>query len=231
MTKSLTMAEIAEVLGGRLSGDGSVTVLRLAHPADIRGSDDLVLAMDPALMPLLANSPVRAVIVAADSDVPPSIKASIAVGRSRVALSKLTALFEEVVEVPAGIHPTAIIEKGAVIASDARIGAFSYIGAEAQVGAGTVIHPQVYVGPKVTIGAGGLLYSGVRIGARVQIGKRVIIHFNASIGADGFSFVTPQMSSVEAAKANGEVGVSTNNELLRIASLGAVMIGDDVEIG
>ena len=225
------MAEIAEVVGGRLGGDGSVHVNRVAHPADIRGPKDLVLATDKTLLPLLDGSIVEAVIVSDGATVPASIKAYIEVGRSRVAMSKLTRLFEETVSVPKGIHPTAIIEDGAYIAPDVTIGAYSYIAAGAEIGVSTIIHPQVYVGPKAMIGAGGLLYSGVRIGARVKIGARVIIHFNASIGADGFSFVTPQMSSVETAKETGSVGAASNLELLRIASLGAVEIGDDVEIG
>lgn len=231
MTNTLTMAEIAEALGGRLAGDGTFRVTRVAHPADIQGEGDLVLAMDKALLPLIAGSAARAVIVAEGAEVPSSIKASIAVGRSRLAMAKLTRLFEEKVEVPAGIHPTAVIEDGAKLAPDVTVGAYSYICKGAEIAAGTIIHPQVYVGPKVRIGAGGLIYSGVRIGARVKIGARCIIHFNASIGADGFSFVTPEMGSVEAAKSTGEVGQATNVELVRIASLGAVEIADDVEIG
>ncbi|MDD3182083.1 MAG: UDP-3-O-(3-hydroxymyristoyl)glucosamine N-acyltransferase [Alphaproteobacteria bacterium] len=231
MTKTLTMAEIAAAIGGRLKGDGSLTVSRLAHPSDIQGPQDLVLAMDKALLPLLQNSPVRSVIVAEGAEVPSCILASIEVGRSRVAMAKMTRLFEEKVIVPAGIHPTAVIEVGAKIEPNVTIGAYSYICAGAQICAGTIIHPQVYVGPKVKIGADGLIYSGVRVGSRVRIGARCIIHFNASIGADGFSFVTPEMGSVEQAKSTGEVGLSTNVELIRIASLGSVVIGDDVEIG
>lgn len=231
MAKSLTMAQVAQAIEGKLGGDGSLKVTRVAHPADLRGSGDLVLAVDPALMPLLAGSPVEAAIVSIGSEVPSSIKAYIEVGRSRVAMSKLTRLFEEPVEVPKGIHPTAIIEEGAYIAPDVTIGAYSYIAAGAEIGVSSIIHPQVYIGPDVKIGAGSLLYSGVRVGARVKIGARAIIHFNASIGADGFSFVTPQTSTVEAAKEMGSVGAAMNLELLRIASLGAVEIGDDVEIG
>src|SRR5262249_3185698 len=64
------------------------------------------------------------------------------------------------------------------------------------------------------------------------IGERCIVHFNASLGADGFSFVTPQPGSVEQAKAgSGSSVAAANYELVRIASLGGVVIGDDVEIG
>ena len=231
MTNTLTMADIAKALGGELSGDGSLTVTRVAHPADIRGEGNLVLAMDKALLPLLEGSPVRAVIVSQGAAVPSSIKASIAVGRSRFAMAKLTRLFEEKVIVPAGIHPTAIIEDGAKIGKNVTIGAYSYVCTGTEIGDGSIIHPQVYIGPHVVIGDDALIYSGVCIGKRVRIGKRSIIHFNASIGADGFSFVTPEIGSVEAAKSTGAIGTATNVELVRIASLGGVDIGDDVEIG
>ncbi|MFA6279209.1 MAG: UDP-3-O-(3-hydroxymyristoyl)glucosamine N-acyltransferase [Bdellovibrionales bacterium] len=231
MTKSYTMAEIADILGAKLIGDGAVVVTHVAHPASILEPDALVLAMDKAFLPMLEQSAAKAAIVADETEIPATIRASIAVGRSRVALSTLTRLFEEVVALPVGIHPTSIIEEGAIIAPDARIGAQCFVASGAEIGAGTTLHPQVYIGPKAKIGAGGCLYSGVRIGARVEIGARVIIHFNTSIGADGFSFVTPQMGSVESAKATGEGGGASNTSLMRIASLGSVIIGDDVEIG
>lgn len=231
MAKTFTMAQVAEALGGKLVGDGALTVGRVAHPADIRGVADLVLAVDPSLLPLLAQGGAKAAILAEGVPVPAELQAAILVGRSRYAMSKLTRLFEDVVHVPPGIHPTAIVEEGAKVGKNVAIGAQSYICAGSEIGDGCVIHPQVYVGPTASIGAGGLLYPGTRIGARVKIGARCIIHFNASVGADGFSFVTPQMGSVEAAKATGEIGTASNTELVRIASLGAVEIGDDVEIG
>ncbi len=231
MTKSYTMAEIATLLGAKLIGDGSLVVSHVVHPASLLAPDALVLAMDKTFLPMLAQSAAKAAIVADESEVPPSILASISVGRSRVALSTLTRLFEEVVVVPVGIHPTAVIEEGAIIAPDARIGAQCFVASGAEIGAGTTLHPQVYIGSKAKIGAGGCFYSGVRIGARVDIGARAMIHFNTSIGADGFSFVTPQMGSVESAKATGEGGGASNTMLMRIASLGSVILGDDVEIG
>lgn len=225
------MAELAEALGGRLVGDGSVVVSRVAHPSDIRGAEDLALAMDAALLPLLQAGSAVAALVGEVAEVPPSVRAAIHVGRSRYAMAKLNALFEQKVDVAKGVHPLAVVEEGAVLGADVAIGAFSYICAGAKIGAGSIIHPQVYIGPEVELGAGALVYPGTRIGARVKIGARAIIHFNASIGADGFSFVTPQMGSVEAAKSTGEVGAAQNTQLVRIASLGAVEIGDDVEIG
>ncbi len=231
MGKSFTIAEVAETLGGKITGDSSLKVSRVAHPADIRGPEDLVLAVDPALFPLLEKGGAQAAILPEGAPVPASLKAAILVGRSRYAMAKLTRLFENKTEVAQGIHPTAIIEAGAKIGNGCAIGAYAYVCAGAEIGDNCILHPQTYVGPDAVIGEGGLLYSGVRIGARVKIGARCIVHFNTTIGADGFSFVTPQMGSVETAKATGEIGEARNTELVRIASLGAVEIGDDVEIG
>lgn len=230
--KSYTTKAIAEALEGELIGKSDMVIERLSHPADINGARDLALAMDKKLEPLLENTQARAVVLSKDSSFERGkMDACIIVSRPRLAIAKLTKLFAEEIPAPVGIHPSAVIEEGAEIGANVSIGAFSYIAAGARIGANSVLHPQTYIGHHAVIGANALIYPGVRIGSKVQIGARAIIHFNASIGADGFSFVTPQMGSVEAAKSTGAVGEATNTELVRIASLGAVVIGDDVEIG
>lgn len=226
-----TMEALAKALDGRLDGDAGYKVVRTVHPADECKSGDLALAMEPGLLPLLKQSKAEVAIVGEGAEVPANLKATIFVGRSRYAMSKLTALFEKKLPACDGIHPSAFVEEGAEIAEGVSIGAFSYVAAGAVIGANTVIHPQSYIGPDAQIGPNGLIYPGVRIGARVIIGARSIIHYNTTIGADGFSFVTPEVGSVEAAKTTGEVGSSTNTQLVRIASLGAVVLGDDVEVG
>ena len=233
MARTYTTQEIAQALDGELIGDGSITVTRLSHPADIRSATDLALAMEPKLLQLLAGTPVRAAIVAANAEIPDDVLASrIVIKRPRLAMAKITALFDEPVALVSGIHPTAVIEPGAILGKNVAVGAQAFIGAGTRIGDNSVIHPQVYIAPNAEIGEGALIHSGARIGTRVYIGARSIIHFNASIGADGFSFVTPQKGSVETAKAGSSGAVTaTNDQLIRIASLGAVIIGDDVEIG
>jgi UDP-3-O-[3-hydroxymyristoyl] glucosamine N-acyltransferase len=96
------------------------------------------------------------------------------------------------------------------------------IGPRSRIGAHTVVLANVTIGADVTIGANGLIYAGVRVGDRVSIGERVIIQFNAAIGCDGFSFL-PVPGNAE--------GADTGATPPRVHSLGAVAIGDDVEIG
>ena len=50
------------------------------------------------------------------------------------------------------IHPTAIIESGAELASDVVIGAYAYVGNKAIIGAGTILHHHGNVEGRTTIG-------------------------------------------------------------------------------
>ena len=231
MTKTYTTQAIAQALDGRLIGNGNLLIERVAHPADVRGERDLALAVDDRLVPLLGASRARAAVIGSNADIEPGlIDACIVVDRPRLAMAKLTNLFIERVALASGIHPTAVIEDGAQLGENIAIGAYVYVGAGAVIGAGSILHPHVYIGPEAIIGRDALIYSGARIAARVEVGDRCLIHFNASIGADGFSFVTPQAGSVESVRSTGAIAF-TNQELVRIASLGTVIIGDDVEIG
>ena len=233
MIKTFTTQAIAQALGAKLIGDGNILIERITHPSDATSDRDLALAMDPKLLPLLNETPVRAAVISAEAELEPGLlDATIIVTRPRLALAKLTDLFERAIPLKHGIHPTAVIEDGAQLGEDVTIGAFAYVGTGAAIGANSVIHPHVSIAPDAVLGHDCLIHAGVRIGMGVKIGDRAIIHFNSSIGADGFSFVTPQVGSVEDAKASGKGTVAaTNQTLLRIASLAAVEIGDDVEIG
>jgi UDP-3-O-[3-hydroxymyristoyl] glucosamine N-acyltransferase len=229
---TLSLKEIADAIGGRLIGDGSLRIARLAHPADVLGPEDLALAMGSKLLPLLKDSKAIAAVVSGNETESSFVETRIVVDRPRVALAKLTTLFAKPVSLPPGIHPTAVIEESATVGKNAAIGAFVYIGANARIGDNATLHPQSYIGEGATIGDDALIYAGAKIGSGTEIGHRAIIHFNASIGSDGFSFVTPQVGSVEEAKAGSSGTVTASNAaLIRIASLAPVVLGDDVEIG
>jgi UDP-3-O-[3-hydroxymyristoyl] glucosamine N-acyltransferase len=215
--------DIAQALAGRLDGDGGIDVDRLVHPARAERPSDLAVAMSGEAAATLARSKARAVVISADHAVPPgSFPAIIAVGETRMAFAKLTALFDRGPSQDRGIHPTAVVAADAEIGAGVDIGAYAVIGPRSRIGAGTTIMPHVTVGADVTIGQHGLVHSGVRIGHGCAIGDRAIIHSNAVIGADGFSFAPDLMSAT---------AFSAGVKVTRVHSLGDVMIGDDVEIG
>ncbi|MFC4788864.1 MULTISPECIES: UDP-3-O-(3-hydroxymyristoyl)glucosamine N-acyltransferase [Giesbergeria] len=82
-----------------------------------------------------------------------------------------------------------------------------------------VIDPTASIGPLcvvergAVIGAGTVLKSRVTVSEGCQIGARCIVHPGVVIGADGFGFAPQQ------------------KQWIKIEQLGAVRIGDDVEIG
>lgn len=82
-----------------------------------------------------------------------------------------------------------------------------------------LVHPSAYVGPLCVIergariGADSVLKSRVTVGEDCVIGQRCLLHSGVVIGADGFGFA-PNDGAWE-----------------KIEQLGAVRIGDDVEIG
>jgi UDP-3-O-[3-hydroxymyristoyl] glucosamine N-acyltransferase len=133
-------------------------------------------------------------------------------------------------KVQPGIHPTAVIDPSAQISANASIGPFTQIGALAEIGAGCSLEGNVTIGAECRLGADCRLHAGVRLGAGTILGERVILHFNVCLGADGFSYATPQPGSIETV-ADGSQVRTRNHAIERIPSLGRVVIGDDVEIG
>lgn len=231
MPRTLTLDAIARALNAPLTGDGSVEITRLVHPKDHAQPGDLALAMDKKIFPLLAEKNIRIAVVAEDAPTD-QLDAAIKVRRPRLALAKLTNLFAEpAFPAPTSIHPTAIVAASAQIGADVSIGPFCVVGDHAVIGDGTILQSHVTIEPHAKIGAHSLIRANVCIGAHVRIGARCIIHFNTSVGADGFSYVTPEVGSVESAKATGRIEATNSQGMLRIASLGAVIVGDDVEIG
>ena len=128
--------------------------------------------------------------------------------------------------------PWPYIDPTAQVAEGARIGPFATVGAHSQIGPGARIGANASIAEDVVIGADLTLHAGARIAARCVIGERFIGQPNSVVGGCGFSFVTPEPSAAEDVRAT----LSGTREIRqqkwqRINSLGAVRIGDDVELG
>lgn len=230
----MRLQDIAAALNARFEGDGTLEISRAVHPTEAEGPEDLALAMDGGLVALLGDGKARAAVIAEGAELPPDIErrieGRIVVGRPRLALYGLLNLYDRPVLVEPGIHPTAWVSPDARLGEGVSVGAFASVGPGAEIGAGTYILAHASIGRDARIGPDCRILAGVRIGERVVLGARCIIQPGAVIGADGFSFVTPEPGSVETAKATGVVS-ATNTTILRINSIGTVILGDDVEVG
>lgn len=227
-----TLGEIAAALGATVEGDAALVVTSAAEPAQA-GPDALALAMKPEYAEGLARGRARAAILWPGADWRGmGLSAALFVQRPRMALAGLTQLLDPGYGLEPGIHPAAIVDPTAVLGADVGVGPFAVIGAGARLGAGCRVAAHASIGAGAVIGPGSTIREGVRICARVRIGARAILHPGVVIGGDGFSFVTPEASAVEEVRRTlGARGTAAPQAWTRLHSLGAVLIGDDVEIG
>ena len=227
-----TIADIATAIGARAEGELALQITGAAEPATA-GRSDLALAMDPKYAPGLAQGSALAAILWEGADWQAmGLRAAIFVARPRLAMAGLTRLMDQGLMIAPGIHPQAIVDHSAKIGEGAAIGPFVVIGAGAVIGARARIAPHASIAEGAHLGSDARILAGARIGARVRLGDRVIVQPGAVIGSDGFSFVTPELSGVEEVRNTlGARDAIHAQSWTRIHSLGAVVIGDDVEIG
>jgi UDP-3-O-[3-hydroxymyristoyl] glucosamine N-acyltransferase len=225
---------LAAALDGRVIGAAEVEISRAVHPAEASCDGDVAIAVSPDALRVLGESRAKIALVPEGTRFAHDhFQSVIFMRRSRSSLPAITQIFRHRPEVSPGIHPSAVVESGAVIGEGVTIGPLVVIGAGAYVGPGSVILSQATLAAGAMLGADCLVYPGVRIGWGCHVGDRVVLHHNASIGADGFSFVPMRPGAFEAAQGSGGA-IPTRperNELQKIHSLSIVEIGDDVEIG
>jgi UDP-3-O-[3-hydroxymyristoyl] glucosamine N-acyltransferase len=209
---SLTAQAVAELVGGRLLGDGGIRIHRV-RPLDQAGPDALSFAVSARYAADLDSSKAGAVLV-------PEALASGAGPGTRIVVPDpygalvrvLHALYPR--ESPeAGIDPTARIGSGVAIGPDVSIGPFVVLGRDVRLGArcrlaqGVSIGDGVIVGDDTTLGPGVVCYSGTRIGSRV------VLKAGAVLGGDGFGYL------------------SDGKGHTRIPHVGGCILADEVEVG
>lgn len=227
-----SIKDIASALGAEAAGDLDLQIEGAAEP-QAAGPDQLALAMDPRYADGIARGRARAAVLWPGADWRAmGLQAAIFAPRGRLAMAGLTGLMDPGPDLPPGIHPLAVIDPSAEIGEGAAIAPFVTVGRNVRIGMGARIASHVSIAEGARIGAQALILQGARIGARVTIGDRFICQPGAVIGSDGFSFVTPEKSGVEEIRETlGTRAEIHRQSWTRIHSLGAVTIGDDVEIG
>ncbi|WP_323782432.1 UDP-3-O-(3-hydroxymyristoyl)glucosamine N-acyltransferase [Thalassovita sp.] len=227
-----SIKEIAAALGAEAFGNTDLQVNGVAEPAQASDTD-LALAMKPDFAAGLPDGQARAAMLWAGADWQAlGLEAAITAPRPRFAMAGLSAMMDPGQGFATGIHPSAVIDPAAELGENVSVGPLTVIGAGARIGAGSVIGPQCFIGTDTVLGESAYLREGVKIGARVTIGARFIAQPGAIVGGDGFSFVTPEQSTIERVRDTlGDQGDLAAQSYARIHSLGSVTIGDDVELG
>lgn len=208
---SYTLSELADSVGACLKGDAGKIVTGLNT---LQGAceSDLAFLANPAYTRYLESSRAGAVILSPES-------AELYQGNALIlddpylGYAHVSHFFDNDRPLSAGISASA------VVSSDADIHTTAAIGHNVVIEAGVCIEAGVRIDAGVVVGHDSVISEGAHIGRNatichgVFIGQRTIIHTNAVIGADGFG--------------NARAGGRWH----KIAQIGGVVIGNDVEIG
>lgn len=212
---TVALREVAEQLGGELIGDPLHRIDRIGTLEGATPSTITFLA-NPRLKAQLAQSSAGCVIVGeSDREAAIARGAAIVTADPYAYYARLTQWWVARMRPPAPpfVHASAVVDPGARVAADASVGAFAVVEAGATIEARASVGPHCVIGAGARVGPSTRLAARVTLGAGCTLGARCILHSGVVIGADGFGFA-PSEGRWE-----------------KIEQLGAVRIGDDVEIG
>ncbi len=228
-SRIFSQEEISHLVGGILTKAADSMIDKVAPPL-LADENTLALALGEDEIENLGKTKAKCALVPLGVSL--EHISTIEVERPRLAMMKLLNVFYEEPDSTIGIHPSAVIHPEAKLGKDVSIGPNVVVSRGAEIGDGSKLLANVYIGKFVHIGKNCLFHPSVNIGDFVKVGNNCIIHHGASLGADGFSFVTEKPDNIEAARKEGKIeGGREDQKVYKIPSLGSVVIEDDVEIG
>lgn len=210
----LTAAALAELVGGRLDGDGSL-VLNAVGPLDRAHGAALSFLASAKYADAFAATAAGAVLVPEGFRRPAPVGPPVLIevkDPQRAMAVAVSALFPPAPRV-GRIDPTARLGQGVRLGRDVVIGPFVslmdgvVLGDRVTVGAGCVLEAGVQVGDDSELDARVVCYRGTVLGARVRVKA------GAVLGGTGFGFVSDRRGHHP------------------IPHVGGCRIGDDVQIG
>ena len=210
-----TLSELANHVGGKVIGDGSVVIRKVA-PIDEAGEGEITFLTNPRYQKYLSDCKASAVIVgpggARGSDRSAALN-FLEAAHPYVAFAEILQLFHPTPQFGATVSPAAHVDGTAVLGEGVTVFPGAFIGPGATIGPGSVLFPGVYLGSAAQVGSGCVLHANVVVREGCCIGDRVILHAGVVVGSDGFGYAG---------------GGATR---IKIPQIGIVVIEDDVEIG
>lgn len=214
---TITLRDIAQLVGGRLAGDPALAISGAAIIRDAQAGD-ITLADSAKLGPQLLACKASAALVS-KLFVPEKIP-YIVVDDVHQAFVKVLARLRPArtnavsgIDPKAQVDPTAIVAASALIGARAKIGPRVVVGENVSIGSGAVVHGGVHIMSGCLVGSNSELFPNVVLYENTIIGARVTIHAGCVIGGYGFGY-----ENIEGRHRRG-------------AQLGNVEIEADVEIG
>jgi len=213
---AVRLNDIHAAMGGVLHGDGQIEIGRVAS-LEGAGPQDLSFVSHARYASQLGTTQAAALIVPPElTEVAKARGACIVSPDPYLYFARLTQWWrarERAAQTDVAIHPTAQIDPTAQIGRAVSVGAFAVIGPAVSVADGARIGAHCVLERGSAVGVETRLAAHVTLGEGCRIGARGVVHSGVVIGADGFGFAPHQ------------------GQWVKIEQLGAVRIGDDVEIG
>ncbi|WP_297797934.1 UDP-3-O-(3-hydroxymyristoyl)glucosamine N-acyltransferase [uncultured Eudoraea sp.] len=214
--KSFTIEELTNILGGEMVGTTDQCILGLEEIEKADNSQITFIGSRKYAQKWANSNASVAIVNEGIKVVPGANRAFIKVKNADLAMAELLEIFiEDTPYFDKDIHPSAVVDKTAIIGDNTKIGAGSYIGKDVVLGKGVIIYPNVTILDATRIGDNTVIWSGTVIRERTVIGANCIFQINVSIGADGFGYRPRE----------------DGRGLVKIPHIGNVVIGNDVEIG
>ncbi|MCK0542548.1 UDP-3-O-(3-hydroxymyristoyl)glucosamine N-acyltransferase [Pseudomonas syringae pv. aptata] len=211
MSITIKLGQLAEFLGATLRGDKDIEITGLATLQEA-GPGQVSFLANPKYRKLLVDTQATAVLLK-PADAEGYTGNALVVPDTYLAYARISHFFDPKPKSSAGVHPTAVIAADALIDPAASIGAFAVIESGVRIAAGVTIGAHCFIGARCEIGEGGWLATRVTLYHDVRIGKRVVIQSGAVLGGEGFGFAQDK-------------GIYH-----KVAQIGGVTLGDDVEVG
>jgi UDP-3-O-[3-hydroxymyristoyl] glucosamine N-acyltransferase len=212
-----TVEQLAELVHGRLVGDGRVSI-RSARPVGEAGPGDITFIESERFTRHLRTSPASAAIVGPHFSAGlHEIGKDLAVIEVDDPLSAFLAVRTHLSGVTkprwTGIHPQACVAPTARVGQGVAIYPFVYVGDEVSIGDGTTVHPGAVIGDGCQLGRDCIIHPNAVLYENVTLGDRVEVHAGTVLGGDGFGY----------RQANGRH--------VKIPHTGRLEIEADVEVG
>lgn len=214
---AVTLAELSEYLRAngfenRVDGDESITV-NAVNALDEARPGELTFLTNPKYRDMATRTQASALIVGRKLSVE-TPAATVVCDDAYAALTmSIVRIHGYRVHPVWGVSPRAMVAETASIGANADIGPGVTIGEHAVIGDNATIYPGCYVADHAVLGNDVVLFPNVVVYDRCRLGNRVTIHAGTVVGEDGLGYAP------------------LNGKWAKIPQVGAVEIGDDVEIG
>lgn len=206
----MKLGEIAQKLGCRLEGDGTVEITGVAGIEEAQPGQ-LTFLDNRKYYPLVKTTQASAILIAPDG--PAVTIAALRTANPYLDFARALELFHKAPRYAPNVHSTAVISSTAKVGDRAHIGPYCFIDEDVEIGDNVVLHSFVTIYRGAKIGDDFFAHSHCVVREDCRIGNRVLLQNGVVVGTDGFGFAR-----------------DAQGHWHKILQVGRVVIEDDVEV-